>query len=188
MCTAPDYDYDMGGDFIRSLENDIKMFDNTVDLNKHMDKESVDYISYSNATRCHICEGEFIPGSDDYKVFDHDRFTGKYRGAAHKSCKSLFGMPKYIPVVVHNLSGYDAHLFLKSLHVTPGTIECIPNGEEKFISFSKSISVGTYIDKNGDERDIMREIRLIDSFRFMQFSLSSLVDNLPSQAFKNLEN
>ena len=39
---------------------------------------------------------------------------------------------------------------------------------------------------NGEVRDIIRDIRFIDSFRFMQFSLSSLVDNLPSPAFKNL--
>ena len=56
MFTAFDYSYDMGGDFIRSLEKDIKMFYNTVDLNKRIDEESEDYISYSNATRCHICE------------------------------------------------------------------------------------------------------------------------------------
>ena len=57
---------------------------------------------------------EFIPGSDDYKVYDHNRFTGKCRGPAHKSCKLLCEIPKHIPVVMHNLSGYDAHLFLNS--------------------------------------------------------------------------
>ena len=47
--------------------------------------------------------------------------------------------------------------------------------------------MGTYIDKkDGKEKDIKREIRFIDSYKFMQFSLASLVDNLPSHCFKNL--
>ena len=40
----------------------------------------------------------------------------------------------------HNLSGYDAHLFVKNLNsMGEGNIDCIPNTEEKYISFSKSI-------------------------------------------------
>ena len=105
----------------------------------------MDYNQFSNAKVCHICEGKF--DDSDNKVIDHDHFTGKYRGAAHRSCTSLFRMPKHIPAVMHNLAGYDAHLFIKSLHVTPGKIDCIPNNEEKFISFSKRVTVDTYIDK-----------------------------------------
>ena len=175
----------MGVDFIRSLEKDIKMIYDTVDFNKPLDENSVDYVSFSNAKVCHICEGKF-DGSDN-KVIDHDHFTGKNRGAAHKSCNSLFRIPKHIPVVMHNLAGYVAHLFIKSLHVTPGKIDCIPNNEEKFISFSKRITVGTYIDKkDGMEKDIVQEIKFIDSFKFIKSSLSSLIDNLPSHCFKNL--
>ena len=66
------------------------------------------------------------------------KFATKYRGAAHSSCNSLIRMPKHIPVVLHNLAGYDAHLFIKSLHVTPEKIDCIPNNE-KFITFSKGL-------------------------------------------------
>ena len=167
------------------MEADIKKIYEKVDFNKPLDESSVDYISFSDAKVCHICEGKF-DGSED-KVCDHDHFTGKYRGAAHRSCNSLLRMPTHIPVVFHNLAGYDAHFFIKSLHVTPGNIDCIPNNEEKFITFSKRITVGTCIDKkDGKEKDIRREIRFIDSFKFMQSSLSGLVDNLPSHTLKNL--
>ena len=143
---------DIRGDFVRSLEKDIKMIYDKVDFNKPLDVSSVDYNHFSNAKECHICEGKF-DGSDD-KVRDHDHFTGKYRGAAHRSCNSLLRMPKHIPVVFHNLAGYDAHLFIKGFHVTPGKIDCIPNNE-KFITFSKRITVGTYIDKNDGKEKVL---------------------------------
>ena len=39
----------------------------------------------------------------------------KYRGAAHISCNLRYKIPNYIPVVFHNLAGYDAHLFINEL-------------------------------------------------------------------------
>jgi len=43
-------------------------------------------------------------------------------------------------VFFHNLSGYDAYLFVKNLNsMGEGNIDCICNTEEKYISFSKSI-------------------------------------------------
>ena len=92
------------------MEKDIKNIYDTVDFNKPLDVSSMDYVSFSNAKVCHICEVKF-DGSDN-KVIDHDHFTGKYRGAVHRSCNSLFRMPTHIPVLFLNLSGYDVHLFI----------------------------------------------------------------------------
>lgn len=47
------------------------------------------------------------------KVCNHDHLTGKYRGAAHSICNLNYQNPKFIPIVCHNLSGYDAQLFIK---------------------------------------------------------------------------
>ena len=47
----------------------------------------------------------------------------------------------------HNLSGYDSHLFVKNLGVSHGSIDCIPNNEERYISFTKKIQVGSYTKK-----------------------------------------
>ena len=90
-------------------------------------------------------------------------------------------------MVFHNLSGYDSHLFIKNLGFSEGNIDCIPNNEEKYISFSKKIQVGTYpkkaLDENGDifyeQKPIYHAIRFIDSFKFMATSLEKLVNNLP---------
>ena len=79
-------------------------------------------------------------------------------------------------MIYHNQSGYDAHLFVKNLGKTEGNIKCIPNNEEKYISFSKDIVVDEYTNKKGEK--IMHEIRFIDSFKFMASSLEGLVKNL----------
>ena len=67
-------------------------------------------------------------------------------------------------------------------------MDCIPNNEEKYISFSKTIKVGTYKDrKTGEFKDKTFKIIFKDSFKFMGSSLEALVNNLPKDAFKNLE-
>ena len=112
------------------------------------------------------------------KVKDHCHFTGKFRGAAHNICNIHFRKPKFTPVIIHNLSGYDSHLFVKNLGKTEGKIKCIPNNEEKYLSFSKDIVVDEYINKKGKKVEVKHEIRFIDSFKFMASSLASLVENL----------
>ena len=112
------------------------------------------------------------------KVRDHCHFTGKYRGAAHNQCNLQFKKPKFTPVIFHNLSGYVAHLFVKNLGKSEGDIKCIPNNEEKYISFSKDIIVGEYENKKGEKVKVKHEIRFLDSFKFMTSSLESLVGNL----------
>ena len=70
-------------------------------------------VEFVTAKECHICFKKF--SSKDRKVRDHCHYTGKYRGAAHSSCNLRYRIPDYIPVVFHNLAGYDAHLFIKEL-------------------------------------------------------------------------
>jgi len=126
---------------------------------------------------CWICQKPF-EGSDD-KVRDHCHFSGQFRGAAHNKCNLLFRKPKQLPVIFHNLSGYDSHLFIKNLGKTQGQIDCIPNNEEKYISFSNSV--------NDENNKFKYKIRFIDSFKFMSSSLDKLVNNLEPDQFKNLK-
>ena len=65
--------------------------------------------SFENAVNCHICNHEL----NEDKVRDHCHFTGQYRGAAHNKCNLMCKKPKILPVIFHNLQGYDAHLFIK---------------------------------------------------------------------------
>ena len=84
---------------------------------------------FEKAVNCHICSRELR----EDKVRDHCHFTGKYRGAAHNKCNLLCRKPMVLPVIFHNLQGYDAHLFIKQLARLEGDLNCIPSTEEKYI-------------------------------------------------------
>ena len=138
--------------------------------------------SFEKEVTCHICSHEL----KEDKVRDHCHFTGQYRGAAHNKCNLQCRKPMVLPVIFHNLQGYDAHLFIKQLARSEGDLNCIPSTEEKYISFSKSIKVGEYYClKLGKMCPINFEIRFLDSFKFLQTSLANLVSNLSPDDFIN---
>ena len=180
-------------EFLKYLEEDIKMIANIP--KKEIIFGEKEKERYNEETRCWICKGEFDDkDKNKEKVKDHCHYTGRYRGAAHNECNLNYRNPNFTPVVFHNLSGYDSHLFIKNLGFSEGNIDCIPNNEEKYISFSKKIWVGTYPKKASDaDGDIFCEqkpkyhtIRFIDSFKFMATSLEKLVNNLPKDDCINL--
>ena len=79
--------------FVRKLQLEAKqLFDEYIATPKPM----------LLTTTCHIC---IKPLGDD-KVRDH------YRGAAHNECNLMYRVSKTgwkLPVVIHNLKGYDGH-------------------------------------------------------------------------------
>jgi hypothetical protein len=95
--------------------------------------------------------------------------------------------PKFIPVLFHNLEGYDAHLFVRNVGVSSGDIKCIPKTEEKYISFTKEIEVNEFRGKDGKKKKVKRELRFLDSFKFMASSLRKLVNGLGKNDFRNLD-
>ena len=181
--TAESPEDDVAQKFVEYLEKEFKeIYKKCISYNvkrfKKFNKKNMtedEKINYENATHCHICEKEL----DKDKVIDHCHLTGKYRGAAHKECNLNYKIPKFFPVIIHNLSGYDSHLFINNLAKTEGKIKLIPNNEEKYISFSKEIVVDTFKDKkSGEMKDVIRDIRFIDSLKFMSSSLDNLSSNL----------
>ena len=140
---------------------------------------------YKRLERCHICFNLFK--EDKPKVRDHCHYTGHYRGPAHMKYNLQYKIPSYIPIVFHNLSGYDAHLFITELAAssTDGAkIGVIAKNKEDYISSSIKVEVNKYIDKNGKEKSKEIELRFIDSFKFMSSSLDSLVKNLARRGGK----
>ena len=131
---------------------------------------------YKKATKCHICYKPFT--LRDPKVRNHCHYTGFYIGPAHSLCNLRYKIPSYIPVVFHNLSGYDAHLFIRELGAHTSDMEVIAKNKEDYISFSIKVPVDSYIDKDGEEKDQLIELRFIDSFKFKSSSLDSLTKNL----------
>lgn len=55
--------------------------------------------AFNEVDNCHIC-GKLLLGD---RVKDHDHTTGKYRGAAHNLCNLKLKIPKFFPVLFHNL-------------------------------------------------------------------------------------
>ena len=179
--TANTDNEDVAQIFVNMLEEDVKSIYKRFGKPKKMIFGTKEREEFDEATECWICHGEL--GLD--RVRDHCHLTGIYRGAAHNKCNLQYRRPKFIPVVFHNLSGYDSHLFIKNLGVTEGNINCIPNNEEKYISFSKDIVVGEYTNKNGKIVDIKQQLRFIDSFKFVASSLDKLVENLDKNCCVN---
>ena len=138
--------------------------------------------TYERARKCHICNKPFY--ELDPKVRDHCHYTGLYRGPAHQLCNLRYKITPYIPVVFHNLSGYDAHLFIRELGAHASGMKVIAKNKEDYISFSIRVPVDTYIDEDGKEKEKLIELRFIDSFKFMASSLDSLVKNLVSSGEK----
>ena len=103
-----------------------------IPLTKEQSKE------HRNADKCHIC---FKPFENKGKVRDHCHYTGIYRGAAHYGCNLRYKIPSYIPVVFHNLAGYDAHLFITELAKYTKGMGVIAKNTEDYISFSIKVTV-----------------------------------------------
>ena len=122
---------------------------------------------FQESNNCWICKK--LIDNDDEKVRDHCHVTGKFRGAAHWDCNINFQLTKKIPVIFHNLKGYDSHLIFSVLHKFDVKISVIPNGLEKYMVF--------FWGKN---------LVFIDSIQFINSSLDKLVKNLPDEDFKYL--
>ena len=168
--------------FINWLEEDVKIISELG--NEKMIITEKEEEEFKQASDCWIC-GKKLNLED--RVRDHCHFTGRYRGAAHNRWNLKYSKPNNISVFFHNLTGYDSHLFIKKLDASTGNIDCIPNNEEKYISFSKTIKTGEYKNKKGETKDKNFKIVFKDSMKFLLSSIEALVNNLPKDGFKNLE-
>ena len=168
--------------FINWLEDDVKIISELG--NEPMKITPEEQEQFNQASNCWIC-GKFL--NIDDRVRDHCHYTGRYRGAAHNLCNLKYSKPNNISVFFHNLTGYDSHLFIKKLNTTMGTIDCIPNNEENYISFSKTIISGEYENKKGETKNKYFKIVFKDSMKFLKSSVEALVNNLPKDGFNNLE-
>ena len=148
---------------------------------KPLEMTDEDEESFQRAEECHICKRPYIT-SDDVRVRDHCHVTGKYRGSAHRDCNLNYSITDKIPVVFHNLKGYDSHFIMQEIgdivkknvyfdeegKKHEMSINVIPCNMEKYMAFM-----------------LGQHLVFIDSFQFMSSSLSNLVNNLPAEAFKH---
>ena len=190
--TASHEGEDMGKE---SLTEDLRPIYEILKNPKPMVMTEDDKIQHEETENCYACEvkfGAMIMNDKTkkkekvIKCRDHCHITGKYRGAACDKCNLRMKAPKFVPVLFHNLEGYDSHLFVKSLGLEEGDIKCIPKTDEKYISFSKNIPMETLITDKGKEKTICLEMRFIDSAKFMRGSLDKLAKTLGKDQFLTL--
>jgi len=121
---------------------------------------------FNKAINCHICDKEL--GED--RVRDHCHESGEYRGAAHNKCNVNYNYKDVkIPVIVHNLKGYDSHLIIMGLKNQFDKIDCIPTKTEKYLSIT------------------LNKLCFIDSFSFLSTSVEKLVDNLRKDGLQHFK-
>ena len=120
---------------------------------------------YNNSQICWICNEEL----NTDKVRDHCHITGKFRGSAHNQCNLKLKIPKKLPIIFHNLQGYDGHIIFKELNNFDVDIKVIPKTIEKYMSI--------IVNKN---------TIFIDSFQFIKALLDTLALNLEDNDFKCL--
>ena len=149
------------------------------EFNKPLRMTKDDEEKFQKANKCHICEKEY--NKTDVRVRDHCHITGQYRGSAHQDCNLNFRLTDKIPVIFHNLRGYDSHFIMQNIgeivkkHTYTNkkgekcqmNINAIPNNMEKYMAFM-----------------LGNHLTFIDSFQFMSSSLEKLVSNLPKESLK----
>ena len=151
------------------LENKMNFYFKNTKKDIVMSQE--DEEKYKNNNICYFCEQEIL---DNTKVRDHCHLTGDYRGPAHYNCNINVKQKQsnFIPILFHNFSNYDCHLFFKTLiDKKPDNINLsvIPKTNEEYIS----VTYGC--------------LRFVDSYRFLQDSLDNLVKTLNEDDFKILK-
>ena len=131
---------------------------------------------FQKAEECHICDKKYT--DKDIRVRDHCHITGKYRGSAHQECNLKIRVnPEEvkIPVIFHNLRGYDSHFIMQEIGAIVKeyeytnkkgqkcqmNINAIPNNMEKYMAFM-----------------LGNHLTFLDSFQFMSSGLEKLVTNI----------
>ena len=137
-------------------------------MRKHFNKNLImcteEEERFQLANSCWIWDKVIDVGDD--KVRDHCHITGKYSGGSYWSYNINLKMSKKIPVIFHNLRGYDSHLIIKEISKFDVKVSVMPNGLEQCMALA-----------------INRNLVCIDSMRFMNSSLDSLVKRLSDHHF-----
>ena len=178
--TARCNDEDIGLHFIKSLRDTVLDLWMMFRYSTAMRFTTQDRTKLEKTKNCWICgkKFSFMDIFEKKVVRDHCHYTGKFRGSAHSSCNLRLRRTKRIPVIFHNFTGYDNHLFVKSLGKIEGEISVIARNEEKHVSVTKDIMVDK--EEGTEGGGVKWQLRFSDSSSFMCGSLDSHVSNLRS--------
>ena len=118
--------------------------------------------TFLKANICWLCDINFVNINE--KVRHYCKMTGNYLGAGHQACidyVNKVNLHKFIPVLYHNFSKYDCHMFFNELiNSSPNkfNLSVIPRNNEEYMSVNYGY------------------IKFLDSMRFQAASLEKLTD------------
>ena len=143
--------------FIKAILEECKYCKKIIkdQFNKNLAMTEEEHL-FQQSNSCWICKK--IIDNEDEKVRDHCHITGKVRGSTHWDCNINFQLTKKIPVIFHNLKGYNSHSIFSELHKFNLKVNVIPSGLEKYMAFF-----------------LGRDLVFIDSMQFINSSLDKLV-------------
>lgn len=139
--------------------------------------------NFRRAEECHICARLYT--EKEIRLWYYCHISGRCRGSAHKDCSvSHFRLrfeDRKIPVIFHNLWGYDIHFIMQEIGKIANKyaynykkgedkqmdINVIPNNMEKYMAFM-----------------LGKHLVIFDSFQFMRSCVDRLASNLPDEVFK----
>ena len=188
------FDGDVAKEFVNSViqvrkeidripVKDMELTDDDMEYHVHSDKcwicglpfEAPTEMRNKDGTQKMNKDGTVKKNSSLIKVRDHCHFTGKYRGPAHQKCNLFLRQTKFVPVVFHNLKGYDSHFLVKAFRGLEEDIGGIPESKQKFKMLSlkkKSIKVDDNTTKH------FSTIRFLDSLEFKKKPLEKLTSEI----------
>ena len=75
-------------------------------------------------------------------------------GPSHKQCNLKLFMPRKVPVIFHNLRGYDSHFLMQEISKFKLPLQVTPTNSERYMTFHLA----------------GRHLVFLDSFQFMIFT------------------
>ena len=146
--------------FVRKLQEEAEYI---ATPHQRLQLIEAELLSFHTAANCHVCNQ---PLAGD-KVRDHCHIMGIFVGDAH--CRSIlaYRISEWkLPVVMHNLKGYDGHLIVKALKSEFGEVRVISQNMKNYLSIT--------VDR----------LKFIYSLQFTPQNLDSLVKTLEVDEFK----
>jgi hypothetical protein len=122
--------------------------------------------SHENADKCYIGGCKFLP--ENVKCMDHDKISGKYIGPACSKCNLSRKVTKYLPIIFHNLRGYDIK------HIMRYGAKNFPHWEMYPIVQSGEKFLGMRISKAVEKFSF----RFLDSLQFLNSSLDAVAKTM----------
>ena len=129
--------------------------------------------SFLKANICWLCDINFVNINE--KIRHYCKMTGRYLGVSHQSCidyVNKVNLHKFIPVLYHNFSKYDCHMFFNDLinsKVEKKNLWVIPRNSEEYMAVNYSC------------------IKFLDSMRFLTTSLEKLTETLNDDDYIHLK-